>query len=162
MPEVICDTSPLQYLHQLGLLHILPALAGRVLIPPAVLHEIEEGKAFGIDLPDVRALEWLTIRPPTGSSTLPLDHNLGPGETEVLMLAGECNDAVVVLDDGLARRVADQRRIPVIGTLGLLINAKRVGLVPSVKEQIDRLQAKRFRVSPLTRAAVLKLAEEEG
>jgi len=78
------------------------------------------------------------------------------------MLAGEIDDVVVVFDDGLARRVADQRRIPVIGTLGLLINAKRVGLVPSVKEQIDRLQAKRFRVSPLTRAAVLKLAEEDG
>jgi hypothetical protein len=63
LPEVVCDTTPLQYLYQLGLLHILPALAGRVLIPPAVLHEIEEDKAFGIDLPDVRALEWLTIRP---------------------------------------------------------------------------------------------------
>ena len=161
MPEVICDTSPIQYLHQLGLLHLLPALAGRVLIPPAVLYEIEEGKACGIDLPDVRALEWGTIRSPTGGSTLPLDHNLGPGETEVLLLAGEIDNAVVVLDDGLARKVADQRRIPVIGTLGLLINAKRAGLVSSVKEQIDRLQAKRFRVSPLTRAAVLKLAGEE-
>lgn len=49
-----------------------------------------------------------------------------------------------------------------IGTLGLLVNAKRVGLVLSVKEQIDRLQTKRFRVSPLTRAAVLKMAGEEG
>lgn len=162
MPEVICDTSPLQYLHQLGLLHILPALAGPVLIPPAVVREIEEGKAFGIDLPDVRALKWLTIRPPTGSSTLSLDHNLGPGETEVLMLAGEIDDVVVVLDDGLARQVADQRKISVIGTLGLLINAKRAGLVTSVRDEIDRLQAKRFRVSPLTRAAVLKLTGEEG
>lgn len=78
------------------------------------------------------------------------------------MLAWEIDDVVVVFDDGLARRVADQRRILVIGTLGLLINAKRVGLVLSVKEQIDRLQAKRFRMSPLTRAAVLKLAEEDG
>jgi len=77
------------------------------------------------------------------------------------MLAGELGDVVVVLDDGLARRVADRGQIPVIGTLGLLVNAKRVGLVPSVKEQIDRLQAKRFRVSPLTQTAVLKLAGEE-
>lgn len=36
------------------------------------------------------------------------------------------------------------------------------GLIPTVREQLDRLQAKRFRVSPLTRAAVLKLAGEEG
>ena len=162
MPEVICDTSPLQYLHQLGLLHILPALAGRVLIPPAVVREIEEGKAFGIDLPDVRALEWLTVRRPTGSADVPFEHDLGPGETEVLMLAGEIDDAVVVFDDGLARQVAYQRKMSVIGTLGLLINAKRAGLVTSVRDQIDRLQAKRFRVSPLTRAAVLKLTGEEG
>ena len=34
LPEVICNTSPIQYLHQLQLLRILPALAGRVIVPP--------------------------------------------------------------------------------------------------------------------------------
>ncbi|WHZ30035.1 MAG: hypothetical protein OJF51_004837 [Nitrospira sp.] len=76
------------------------------------------------------------------------------------MLAGEMNGIVAVLDDGLAREEADRRGIPVIGTLGLLVNAKRAGLVVSVNEHIDRLQFNRFRVSPLTRAAVLKLAGE--
>ncbi len=161
MPEVVCDTSPLQYLHQLGLLCLLPALVGRVVIPPAVLREIEQGKAAGIDLPDIRSLEWLTIRSPAQISTMPFEHDLGPGETDVLMLASESSGVVAVLDDGLARREADRRGIPVIGTLGLLVNAKRVGLVVSVKEHIDRLQVKRFRVSPLTRAVVLKLADEE-
>lgn len=92
---------------------------------------------------------------------MPFEHDLGPGETDVLMLASESSGVVAVLDDGLARREADRRGIPVIGTLGLLVNAKRVGLVVSVKEHIDRLQVKRFRVSPLTRAVVLKLADEE-
>lgn len=162
LPEVVCDTSTLQYLHQLGLLHILPALAGHIVIPPAVLHEIEEGQSRGIDLPEVNMLAWLVVRSPAAITMLPFEHDLGPGETEVLMLAGEIGDVVAVLDDGLARREAERRGIPVIGTLGLLVNAKRAGLVSSVKEQIDRLQEKRFRVSPLTRAAVLKLAEEEG
>ncbi|MBH0178506.1 MAG: DUF3368 domain-containing protein [Nitrospira sp.] len=156
MPEVVCDTSPLQYLHQLGVLYLLPALVGRVVIPPAVLRE-----AAGIDLPDIRSLEWLTIRPPDRVSVVPFEHDLGPGETEVLMLASEISGAVAVFDDGLARREADRRGILVIGTLGLLVNAKRAGLVGSVKEHIDRLQIKRFRVSPLTRAVVLKLAGEE-
>jgi hypothetical protein len=52
LPEVICNTSPLQYLHQLELLHILPALAGRVTVPPAVLDEISAGQALGVNLPD--------------------------------------------------------------------------------------------------------------
>jgi len=161
LPEVVCDTSPLQYLHQLGLLYLLPALVGRVVIPPAVLREIEQGKAAGIDLPDIRSLEWLTIRSPAQIAAMPFEHDLGPGETDVLMLASEISGVVAVLDDGLARREADRRGIPVIGTLGLLVNAKRVGLVVSVKEHIDRLQVKQFRVSPLTRAVVLKLADEE-
>ncbi|MBI2478605.1 MAG: hypothetical protein HYV60_08195 [Planctomycetia bacterium] len=42
MSEVVCSTSPLQYPHQLGLLHILPALAGRVIVPPAVI--VRQGK----------------------------------------------------------------------------------------------------------------------
>jgi len=44
LPEVICNTSPLQYLHQLGLLHVLPALAGQVVVPPAVVDELAEGE----------------------------------------------------------------------------------------------------------------------
>jgi predicted nucleic acid-binding protein len=113
-------------------------------------------------LPDVKALAWLTVCSPTAAATMPFEHDLGLGETEVLMLAGENSGLVAVLDDGLARREADRRGIPVIGTLGLLVNAKRAGLVVSVKEYIDRLQFKRFRMSPLTRAAVLKLADETG
>jgi len=50
----------------------------------------------------------------------------------------------------------------VIGTLGLLVNAKRTGLVVSIKEDINRLQFNRFRVSSVTRAAVLKLAGKAG
>jgi uncharacterized protein len=161
LPEVVCDTSPLQYLHQLGLLDLLPALVGRVIIPPAVLREMEQGKAAGIDLPDMRSLEWLTIRSPARISTMSFEHDLGSGETEVLTLAGEMDEVVVVLDDGLARKVAEQRRIAVIGTLGVLLNAKRAGLVSNMKELLDRLQAKRFRLSSVTRIAVLKLAGEE-
>jgi hypothetical protein len=39
LPEVICNTSPIQYLHQLQLLHILLALAGQVIVPPAMVIE---------------------------------------------------------------------------------------------------------------------------
>lgn len=107
MPEVICNTSPLQYLHQLGLLHILPTLAGEVIVPPAVVDELEEGRALGVNLPEVMALDWITIRRPVSEPAVPLVTDLGPGETEVLMLALESREAVVVLDDALARRVAE-------------------------------------------------------
>lgn len=59
MPDLICDTSPIQYLHQLELLHILPALGDRVLVPPAVVDEIAAGRSLGVDLPDLGHLDDL-------------------------------------------------------------------------------------------------------
>jgi predicted nucleic acid-binding protein len=63
VPDAICDTSPIQYLHQLGLLHLLPEFYSRIVVPPAVVDELDRGRAIGIDLPDVRALRWMKIRP---------------------------------------------------------------------------------------------------
>lgn len=160
MPEVICNTSPLQYLYQLGLLHLLPALAGRVIVPSAVVDELAAGRALGVNLPDPTVLDWVTIKRPASASALPLVTDLGPGETEVLMLALELKDVVVVLDDALARRVAETLGIQLTGTLGLLLDAKRTGLVSAVKPLLDQLENLRFRLAPHTRAAVLKLAGE--
>ncbi|HEV7784406.1 MAG TPA: DUF3368 domain-containing protein, partial [Thermoanaerobaculia bacterium] len=84
----------------------------------------------------------------------------GPGETEVLMLALEASDPIVVLDDALARRLAETLKFRLTGTVGLLLDAKRAGLIESVALCLDRLQALRFRLSPRTRAAVLRLAGE--
>ena len=160
MPEIICNTSPIQYLHQIGQLQILQALAGRILVPPAVLSELAEGRAHGMDLPDLDALARITVRAPVSAPATALIADLGAGETQVLMLGLEMPGAIVVLDDALARRVAETRRIPLIGTLGLLLDAKRAGLIPAVKPCLDQLQSLRFRLATPTRAAVLKLAGE--
>lgn len=161
MPEVFSDTSPLQYLHQLDLLHILPALAGRIAVPPSVEKELLVGRDLGINLPDLTALEWLEIRHPTSRPALPLVNDLGPGETETLMLALEYPGSIVLLDDALARRVAETLKIGFTGTLGLLLDAKKKGLIPTLRPKLDRLQALRFRLSPHTRVTILQLAGEE-
>jgi len=88
--------------------------------------------------------------------------DLGPGETEVLALALEVPGAVAILDDGLARQAAKITGIPVIGTLGLLLEAKRSGLVEALEPLLDHLDALGFRVSASTRAAVLDLAGERA
>lgn len=160
MAEVICNTSPIQYLHQLQLLHILPALAGHVIVPPAVVDELMEGRALGINLPDLAVLNWVEIRRPVSESAVPLITDLGPGESEVLMLGIESHDAVVVIDDTLARRVAGTLNLRLTGTIGLLLDAKRAGLIPLVAPVLDQLQALRFHLALHTRSIVLKLAGE--
>lgn len=160
MPEVICNTSPLQYLHQLGLLHLLPALAGQIIIPPAVADELAVGKSVGIDVPEVHQFAWVSLRQPVSAAALPLVTDLGAGESQVLALALEMPGAVVIVDDSLARRTAEALHIPLTGTLGILLAAKRAGLIAKIAPILDKLQDLRFRVSPATRAAVLKLSGE--
>ena len=160
MPDIVCNTSPLQYLHQLGLLDIVKALVSQLIVPPAVVTKLAEGRARGVDLPDLGELNWVTVRSPVSSTAAPLVTDLGPGETQVLMLALESPDAIVVLDDAPARQLAAALKLRLTGTLGILLTAKRAGLLPAVGPQLDRLQALRFRLAPHTRAAVLKLAGE--
>jgi predicted nucleic acid-binding protein len=160
LPEVICNTSPLQYLHQLGLLNLLPKLAGQVTVPAAVVAELEAGRNSGVNLPDLTGLSWLKICQPASESVLPLVVDLGAGETAVLALALERRDVLVVLDDHLARHVAQVLKIPLTGTLGVLLSAKRANLIPAVAPQLDQLQKLRFRLAPATRTAVLQLAGE--
>jgi len=96
----------------------------------------------------------------SGELALPLVTDLGPGEAEVLMLALEMRDAVVVLDDALARRVAQSLGCRLTGTLGLLLDAKRAGLIPAVRPALDQLDSLRFRLASHTRLTILKLANE--
>lgn len=150
MPEIICNTSPLQYLHQAGLLDVVHTLVGRFTVPPAVMAELEEGRVRGVDLPDLNQLDWVSIRAPQSRLAVPLVTDLGAGETQVLMLALESSDAVVVLDDALARQLAEVLGIRLTGTLGLLLDARRAGLIPALAPVLDQLQALRFRLAPHT------------
>lgn len=160
MSKVICNTSPIQYLYQLNLLHILPKLVGQVIIPSAVIKELEVGRKLGMNLPDLTTLDWVTIQSPSNLSALALVINLGPGETEVLMLALESDDPIVILDDALARRMAKMLKIRLTGTLGLLIDAKNAGLIATVEPVLNQLQTLRFRLAPKTRTEVLRMANE--
>lgn len=160
MPEIICNTSPLQYLHQIGQLSIVPALAGSITVPPSAQLELNIGIEKGLDLPKVEDLKWIRIRAPISAKAASLITDLGPGESQVLMLALEMPGSIVLLDDALARRVAIAKGIPIKGTLGLLLDAKRAGQLTSVKPSLDRLQELGFRLVNETREAVLKLAGE--
>jgi uncharacterized protein len=160
LAETICNTSPLQYLHQLGVLHILPALAKTITVPASVEEELRVGLGLGLSLPDLKRLDWITVRRPSSSPALPLVTDLGPGEREVLALALETPDSVCVLDDALARQVARTLQLRVTGTLGVLIDAKRAGIISNVRPLLDQLDGLGFRLSAHTRTAVLELAGE--
>jgi predicted nucleic acid-binding protein len=160
MREVLSNTSPLQYLYQLDLLDLLPALYGEVLVPSAVVKEIEAGRSRGVPLPVIESLSWLRIEKVANTALLPLLPDLGAGEREVLALALERSDPLVILDDSFARRFARRLGLSLTGTLGLLLKAKENGRIDLVEPLLDRLEELRFRLDPRTRAHVLSVAGE--
>src|SRR4029077_949416 len=69
------------------------------------------------------------------------------GELAVLSIALVTPGSSVVLDDRAARTEADRLGIPKTGTLRLLLDAKELGLIPSVRTALDHLRARGMRLS---------------
>ena len=161
MPEIsIVNTSPLFYLHRLGLLELLKKLYGHITVPEAVKKELKEGQAQGEDVPQLENYTWVEIRSVSMPKYLQLIADLGPGESEVLALATNHPSAFVIIDDKLARRIAEMQRFRLTGTAGVLLRAKQKGLVPALKPIIERLLDLDFRLKPDLVKATLELAGE--
>jgi len=160
VPEVISNSSPLQYLYQTGLLDLMPALFRSVCVPEAVAAELEEGRRRSVPLPTFEECSWLQMMAVRDRTLLPLVTRLGDGEREVLALGLELPGALLLLDDRDARRHGRALGLEISGTLGVLLLAKERGALDAVRPVLDRLQALRFRLDDRTRQIVLDLANE--
>ena len=142
---VVADTTPLRYLVVIERAHLLPALYGRVLIPPAVAEELNHEST-----PDlVRTWlagrpNWLEIRQP--SRTLEPEVDLDRGEQQAIALAEEVAADLLLVDDWDARLEAKRRRLRVVGTLRVLADGAQRGLA-DLEESFERLRHTNFRVN---------------
>jgi uncharacterized protein len=164
MPEtkVIVNTSPLLYLHQVGHLQLLQQLYGTIIVPPAVLQELEVGKLQGVDVPEINSIEWIQTRPVACATLIPAVIDLGQGEAEVLALGLETTNSLLIFDDQLARRIADLYKLKYTGTLGILVKARQAGYLASVAPVIVRLQSQGMWLTDKIINDVLKLAGERS
>ena len=161
MPEVvISNTSPIFYLHRLRRLDLLQKLYQEIIVPKAVVAELEAGRRQGEDVPELDNYEWIKIRAIRSPQILGLSTDFGLGETEVLALALEESDSLVIIDEKLARKIARLRGLRVTGTAGVLLKAKQEGHILTVKPFIDRLQEIHFHLSDNVRTLILSIAEE--
>lgn len=157
---VVVNTSPLVYLHMLSRLSILHDLFGAVIVPEAVRDEVARGMARGKPGPDLCALAWLDVRAPRDRTLIPALADLGGGEAEAIALARERTGSLLIIDDRLARRVAAVAGVTFTGTAGLLVLAKREGLVPAVAPLLDALVLAGLWLSESVRETVLRSAGE--
>ena len=158
--DAIVDTSALLYLHLAGALGLFEALFARTIVPEAVWAELRAGAENGIDVPNAGSMPWAISLSPR-SDHLPHEaKHLGSGELAVLRLGLERARAVVILDDAAARAAARSLALTITGTLGILVEAKRRGLIAAVRPTMDQIQAAGFRLDPATRKIVLSLVGE--
>ena len=161
MPDAICNTSPLLYLYRIEVVSWLPRLFSEVWTPNSVVRELQEGQQRGYDVLDPGEYKWLQVVDPRSIPSEWLTLDLGVGELATMALALENPHRVVLLDDGLARRIAEAAGLQVWGTLRVLLEAKSLGLTESVEPLIDRLVKMGMWVSYDVRQRVLALAGEK-
>ena len=161
MPKAISNTSPLLYLYRGGVLGWLPELFSEIWVPDAVVLELGEGQRRGYDVPSPSDDGWLREVKPGAVPSEWLILDLGAGELPAMALALENPDRVVLLDDALARRIAQAAGLEVWGTLKVLLEAKRQGLTESISPLIERLKDTGMWISADVQRRVLALAGEE-
>jgi predicted nucleic acid-binding protein len=156
----ISNTSPLLYLHQVSELDLLRQLYGRVRLPPAVATELKADAVLGIAVPSPDAIDWLEIRPVRNPDLIPLINDLGPGEAEAIALGLEHPGSLIILDDQLGRRIGQAAGLRITVTLGVLLKAKRSGLIPSVAAILSKLRMAGMWIGDDLTAEVIGVAGE--
>lgn len=158
--RVIVNASPMIALLGIGQEGLLPRLFGEVLLPEAVRDEIEAGLSKDANVGRLAKLSGIETAPSAPVPESVEGWGLGRGESAVLAVASTEANARAVLDDLAARRCARFLGVPVLGTGRILVMAKQRGLISSVGEQIERLSANQFRMSPKLIGMLLHAAGE--
>ena len=130
------DAAPLIILSKLGLLHLLRRLYERVIIPSSVHQEavtrgLEAGRPdaytlhMAVQRGEIEVVQVQETALTVGVASLPL----GAGEKDVLRLGLQEAAEWLILDDLPAREAATRLGLRVKGTVGIVVDAYRQGLL---------------------------------
>lgn len=136
---VVINASPLITLFRSGQAGLLPRLFNRIVVPEAVWREVVVDEYGDTAAKELGQQLW-PVREDVVSSPRVAAWALGAGETAVLSHALANPPLRAVIDDMDARRCAQTLGIPMLGTGGLLVLAKRRGLLTTVGEALDKLR----------------------
>jgi len=148
MPKlIISDTACLILFDKIGKLDILKELFKTIYITTKIAEEFKK-----------KTPDWISIKDPTILSNVDTYSKIvDDGEASAIALSKETENSMMILDDLKARQLADALELKYTGSIGILILAKRKGLIEDVDFLILKIQETNFR---LTNPIIEKLREE--
>lgn len=147
---IISDTSCLIILDKIDELQLLMKVGHSVYVTPIILEE------FGRSLPD-----WISVASPINTQFQQiLELELNKGEASAIALSLDIDNSILIIDELKGRKIADKLGLRYSGTFGLILNAKQLGLISSVKPILNKIRSTNFRFDEQLFETVLEQAGE--
>ncbi len=152
-------------LSRIDRLTLLNDVFGPIIVPSAVFSELR----VDADRPGARALSGAFAQSAIESRLLGtgfedelarMSRVLDPGEASAVLLAEQLRARFLLIGERRGRQIARARGISVVGVAGVLLVAKRSGLLESVGMVLAELSRHRYRLSDALAQEVLRLAGE--
>jgi len=156
---IVCDSSPIIALALCDQLELLDKLFNDVLIPQEVYNEsTKEGKE-----PTPVIQKWAVgkvVDVIDRQKVNVFNETLDKGESEAIALYLEKSADYLLVDEKKGRKIAIENGIKVVGSLGVLIMAKRKGFLQSIKPSLVILRSSSTRISEFLYEQTVKMAGE--
>jgi predicted nucleic acid-binding protein len=152
MKIVVSDSTPLISLMKADLLDLLARLFGEVLIPEAVFQEVTTNEEFKDEAEKIKKSSFIRVVKVENTdrvSFLRRVTGLDLGESEAIIFADEAKADLLLMDEVAGRKVAQNMSLPMIGTVGIIVRAFRVGIISEkdAEEVFDKLRKSRRHIS---------------
>ena len=160
---VVSNTTPLIGLASIGKFNLLQELFDVIYIPKAVYDEaVIAGREEGGAKREISEAKWIkAIEVKDRLAVNVLLDELDLGEAEVIVLARELDADWVLMDEKKGRRKLNHLKLQKIGTLGILLKAKEMGFIQTLREDLEELRKSGFSISQPVIDAVLEEAKEK-
>jgi len=147
---IISDTSCLILLNKFDELHLLNQISDKVFITSIIQKE------FGKELPS-----WIKIKEPIDNHYQAiLEMDLDKGEASAMALSLDMDNPILIIDDLKGRKIAERLNLRYSGTFGLILKAKQLGIIQSVKPILQKIKKTNFRFSEKLFSLILEQAGE--
>lgn len=163
MMIIISDTTALSNLLRINQLQLLPKLYGNIIIPETVFDELQTLESFNVSIKPINQASWIKIKYVTNRlmlSDLVNKNNLDLGEAEAIALSIELQANRLLIDEKKGRTIARQYNLSIVGTLGILLEAKTKGFLSNITKEMDKLLKIGFWIHPTLYKKIQRLAKE--